>query len=393
MLKMFGAIPGQDMPIPPKKTLRVMFYMPFKPLGHPNPSGDLVIGSSLYTFLHQNGHCVRLASRLRLRWFYWKPNLWLRLLWESAKVLKDLRRNAPDLWLTYHSYYKAPDVLGALCTLIRPLPYVIFQGVYATKRRRHWKTWPGFRLNRWALSRTRTVFTNKHVDEINLKRLLPADRIQYIPPGIDTVLFQRDPAARLALRATWDCGPDPVILTAAMFRPGVKTEGLEIIIQACGCLKQKGYAFHLVICGEGATGAHLRKLACQQRLGDRITFTGKIGRQQMNRFYSAADVFAFPGIQEGLGLVYLEAQACGLPVVAYNRWGAAEVVRDGLTGLLCSPEAPGALEEALACLVQNSERRRQMGAAAQRHVRTHHNQTLNLQRFESLLKQLVETPK
>lgn len=373
----------------PETTLRIVYYMPFKPLGHPNPSGDLVIGSSLFQFLHLNGHAIFLASRLRLRWFYWKPGLWLRLVLEALKVLKKLRKTPPDLWLTYHSYYKAPDVLGALCTLVRPLPYYIFQGVYATKRRRHWKTRPGFLLNRWVLGRASAVFTNKHVDEINLKRLLPADRILYIPPGVDTTLFKRNPSARQALRTTWGCGRNPVILATAMFRPGVKTEGLEKIIQACHGLLQKGRAFHLVVCGDGATGTHLRKLA-HQRLGARAIFTGKITRHQMNRIYSAADVFAFPGIREGLGMVYLEAQACGLPVVAYSRWGAAEVVIDGQTGFLCPPDTPCAFQKALDRLIQDRNLRRQMGAAAQAHVRIYHDQKLNHQRFETLLKQMVE---
>ena len=372
----------------PETVVRIAYYMPFKPLGHPNPSGDLVIGSGIYMFLRQRGHCIRLASRLRLRWFYWQPRLWLRFLLESAKVANRLRLTPPDLWLTYHSYYKAPDVLGALCTFIRPLPYFIFQGVYATKRARNWKTRPGFLLNRWVLGRADTVFTNKRIDEVNLKRLLPAARVQYVAPGVDTHLFERDPVARRSLRSDWCCGRDTVILAAAMFRPGVKTEGLEIIIQACYGLKQKGRAFRLVICGAGATNAHLHQLA-HQRLGKRVIFTGRIERDQMHRVYSAADLFAFPGIREGLGMVYLEAQACGLPVVAFNRWGAAEVVRDGRTGLLSSPDRPEAFQENLDRFIQNRDLCREMGAAARVHVKAHHDQTQNYQKFEALLRQRV----
>jgi glycosyltransferase involved in cell wall biosynthesis len=240
------------------------------------------------------------------------------------------------------------------------------------------------------LRRADTVFTNKRIDEFNLKRLLPAERVQYVAPGVDTTLFQRDPAARRSLRSDWRCGQDTVILSVAMFRPGVKTEGLEIIIQACYGLKQKGRAFRLVICGEGANNAHLRELA-NQRLGNRVIFTGRIERDQMHRIYSAADLFAFPGIREGLGMVYLEAQACGLPVVAFNRWGAAEVVRDGLTGLLSSPDKPEALLENLDQFIQNRDLRLKMGAAARVHVTTNHDQTLNYRRFEALLQQSVTT--
>ncbi len=369
-------------------TLRIFYYMPFKPLGHPNPSGDLIIGSDLFRYLRRCGHQITLASKLRARWFYWKPWMWLRLLREAARILRQLRRVRPDIWLTYHSYYKAPDALGALCTLFRPTPYFIFQGVYSTKRRRHWKTRPGFLINRWALGRAVAVFTNKRRDEINLRRLLPADRVHYIAPGVDTALFRQDAAAREKLRREWGVKDTPVILTAAMFRPGVKTEGLEKTILACQALHRQGMIFRLVVCGEGASGPHLRALA-RRSLGANAVFTGKIPREAMYRVYSAADLFVFPGIHEGLGMVYLEAQACGLPVVAFDRWGASELVRNGQTGLLCSSTRPQALQEALAPLIRDGRLRRRLGSAAQEHVRAHHDQSRNHRRFERRLRTLA----
>ena len=369
-------------------TLRIFYYMPLKPLGHRNPSGDLIIGSSLFTFLRRSGHCVTPASRLRARWFYWKPWLWLHLLAEAVKLVRQLRLTPPDLWLTYHSYYKAPDALGALCTLIRPTPYIIFQGVYSTKRKRHWKTRPGFVINRWVLGRAAAVFTNKHRDQINLKRLLPANRVHYIAPGVDTALFRPDAHARRILRREWGCDDTPVILTAAMFRPGVKTEGLQKTIHACQALQRKGLVFRLVVCGDGASGSHLRALA-RRELGAGAFFAGRIPREEMYRFYSAADIFAFPGIQEGLGMVYLEAQACGLPVVAFDRWGASEVVDDGRTGLLCSAVRPHAFQKALERLIQDGDLRRRLGAAAKQHVHAYHDQDRNYRRFESLLRTKV----
>ena len=365
--------------------MRIYYYMPFKPLGHPNPSGDLIIGSGLFAYLRRCGHQVTLASRLRARWLYWKPWLWLRLLAEAARIVRQLRRAPPDIWLTYHSYYKAPDALGALCTLFCPTPYFIFQGVYSTKRRRHWKTGPGFLINRWVLSRAAAVFTNKRRDEINLRRVLAPDRVHYIAPGVDTARFRHDADARQQLRRAWSCQDLPVILTVAMFRPGVKTEGLQQTILACQALRRKGRLFRLVVCGEGASGPHLRALA-RRCLGDGALFPGKIPREEMYRYYSAADIFVFPGIREGLGMVYLEAQACGLPVVAFDRWGASELVRDGHTGLLCSAVRPQALLEALEPLIQDDGLRRRLGAAARRHVCAHHDQDRNHRYFERLLR-------
>ncbi|MGD8371245.1 MAG: hypothetical protein PVI19_06850, partial [Syntrophobacterales bacterium] len=95
--------------------MRIAFYAPFKPLGHPHPSGDLVIGTGLYHFLERRGHQLERVSRLRARWIYWKPWLWPQLALARSQSLRECRRMGADLWLTYHSYYKAPDLLGPEC--------------------------------------------------------------------------------------------------------------------------------------------------------------------------------------------------------------------------------------------------------------------------------------
>jgi glycosyltransferase involved in cell wall biosynthesis len=109
----------------------------------------------------------------------------------------------------------------------------------------------------------------------------------------------------------------------------------------------------------------------------------------MRDYYSAADVFAFPGILEGLGMVYLEAQACGRPVVAYDAWGAAEAVVHGETGLLCPPAAEGGLEEGLDRLITRADLRTAMGRAAHDHIRRNHDLAKNYDRLGDLLTEVV----
>ena len=147
--------------------MNISFYAPLKPLGHAHPSGDLVTATGIFEFLSNQGHQVMPASSFRCRWLYWKPWLWPTLLWERQKVIQGLSSRNVDLWFTYHSYYKAPDLLGpTVCRKIKT-PYVIFQGIYSTKRRRRWKTKPGFYLNKNTLRTANHVFTNKTVDQFN----------------------------------------------------------------------------------------------------------------------------------------------------------------------------------------------------------------------------------
>ncbi len=307
--------------------------MPFKPMNHTHPSGDLVTGTELHNYLAARDHEISLASRLRCRWIYYRPLTLLRLLNEKRRIIRDFSAARPDLWLSYHSYYKAPDLLGSICSRKLGIPYVIFQGIYSTKRRKRLKTLPGFLLNRNVLQSANHVFTNKQKDLTNLKRLLPENRISYIAPGIHPEMFEFSGTWRKKWRSLWAIRNEPIVMTAAMMRPGVKTEGISTVIKSCSELTQKGFPIRLVIAGDGSCRQQLEKLAAQL-LPNRVLFLGKIPRPELHQYYSAADIFAFPGIEESLGMVYLEAQSCNLPVVAYQDWGGGEAILHGQTGLL-----------------------------------------------------------
>jgi glycosyltransferase involved in cell wall biosynthesis len=368
--------------------MKICFYAPFKPLGHPQPSGDLSTASGIVEFFKTRGHEVVPASSLRCRWIYWKPWRWPRLLWERRQLARRFAAGGFDLWFSYHSYYKAPDVLGPFTAARMGVPFVLFQGIFSTKRRRDWKTLPGFHLNRKTLLAARQVFTNKKVDLRNLRRLLPEERISYVAPGLHPVDFTFDRGARERLRRAWKTGDEPVVLAVAMFRPGVKTEGLSWVIRACGELRRRGQRFRVVIVGDGRERPRLASLA-RAELPDRALFAGQVDRRELYRYYSAADLFVFPGIQESLGMVYLEAQSCGLPAVAFENAGVPEAIQDGSTGLLVPMHDGPRFVEAIERLLQDGELRRRMGENAKTYVREFHDLNRNYQAMESVLQKVV----
>jgi glycosyltransferase involved in cell wall biosynthesis len=370
--------------------MNIYFYAPFKPLGHDQPSGDLVIGTGLYDYLAAKGHQMRVATALRTRWIFWKPWLMPRVLAERRRLEGRLSADKPDLWLTYHAYYKGPDVIGPYVTARAGVPYVIFQGAYATKRRRDLRTLPGFLLNRRALRAARHVFVNKQVDFNNLKRLLPPDRVTYALPGIFPQDFCFSETARRDLRRKWQVNDAPVVLTAAMFRPGVKFQGLVGVIKACGRLLRNGLEFRLVVVGDGGQRTALTQLA-QTELRGKVLFVGKVPRTEMYRYYSAGDLFVFPGIGESLGMVFLEAQSCGLPVVAVANAGVPEVVKDGKTALLAPLDDPDAFVRAVEDLLVDAGRRRNMGRAAQAYIRRKHDLSKNYGGVERVLSRIAGT--
>jgi glycosyltransferase involved in cell wall biosynthesis len=368
--------------------MRISFYTPFKPLDHANPSGDLMIARGLYGYLKNQGHKILIMSNFRSRWVFWKPWIWTWLIRDTRRIMRTIASNGVDLWFTYHSYYKAPDLLGSFISRRLKIPYVIFQGIYSTKRKRDWKTWPGFVLNKAALCAADHVFSNKKVDYLNMKRLLPSQRITYVKPGISPHAFSFDAGARDELKKLWDVGDEPVVLSAAMFRPDVKTQGLSLVIRVCGELFRKGLRFYLVIAGEGRERNRLLQLA-KEHLPGRARFVGKIPRNEMYRFYSAGDIFAFPGIRESLGMVFLEAQSCGIPVVAFANGGIPEVVRDGETGFLVPLYDSDRFAKAIEFLLTKRDIRQKMGQTAQIHVREGHDIDRNYQEMKKVLEDIV----
>ena len=369
--------------------MNVSFYMPLKPLGHKNPSGDLITGRELYHFITKHGHNVEIASNLRSRWLYLRPWRFLTVALERHKIISSFNRQKTDIWLTYHTYYKAPDLLGPACCAKTTTPYAIFQGIYSTKRKRSLKTLPGFLLNRKALKAAHIVFTNKRTDEYNLKRLLPEEKIQYIAPGITPDQFSFDLVSRRALRDTWNTGERHVIMTAAMFRPGVKTTGIRKVIDSCRDLKNNGHKILLVVAGDGKNREILEHEG-KQTLSENILFLGKIPRSELYRYYSASDIFAFPGIEESLGMVYLEAQSSGLPVVAFSDWGAKEAIIHNETGLLSSAENPDQFTRHIEMLLTDKEKRIAMRERAKKHIRDNHHSALNYSTVVSVLENIVD---
>lgn len=362
--------------------MKIAFYAPFKPMDHPVPSGDRTIARGIARFLKERGHDVRVQSRLRTRWIFNTPHAWPRAAKELLTCLIRLRKKRPDLWLTYHTYYKAPDVLGPLVCTFLNIPYVIFGASFATKRKKQVNAFLGFALNRFALTRAALVFTNSRQDFKNLERLVPIKKLVYIRPGIDPTPYAKQ------LPGALDRTQRPVILTAAMFRKDVKTLGLLWLIRCCGQLAAKNIDFELVIAGDGIRRGDLETWA-RFHLPGRHRFLGRLAAEEMPNFYARGDLFAFPGINESLGMVFLEAQASGLPVLAFDTGGIPGVVVPGKTGYLTPPFDTSAFGAALESLISDLPRTRLQGQRARAHVCAHHDLAQTYERLNADLQRMV----
>ena len=123
----------------------------------------------------------------------------------------------------------------------------------------------------------------------------------------------------------------------------------------------------LVVAGDGDDRPRLEQKAAALGLaGNRVFFTGFVDEATLAELYRRAALFAMPSRGEGFGLVYLEAMREGKPCIAARDGAAAEIVEDGVTGLLVDPEDPGEISAALACLLDEPELARRMGEAGER---------------------------
>ena len=116
--------------------MKIALYCPSKPLDHPQPSGDLTIAKGLHQFFNQTGNECREIVRFRSRWFWHSVPGWISALSSTIRALRRTRNFRPEVWLTYHSYYKSPDLIGPLICRLLNIPYFLLEPMYATKWRK-----------------------------------------------------------------------------------------------------------------------------------------------------------------------------------------------------------------------------------------------------------------
>ncbi|MCJ2165149.1 MULTISPECIES: glycosyltransferase family 4 protein [unclassified Pseudodesulfovibrio] len=311
--------------------MKIALCTPFKPLEHPSVSGDVTIARDLRQTLVELGVEMVTLPFFPAKEIYFKPTRWTG----AARALNSMVEEAQgvDAWLTFGSYYKVPDVFGPSGARRLGVPYCIFQASYAENRRKKLATLPGYLLNRRAMLRADHVFCNRTNDLAGCAKLLPADRYSHIRPGLPEGLLGRNEAEGARLRQAWETGSARVIVTAAMMRDGVKAKGLEWVFRSCAELIERRRDIYLVVAGDGPRKRELEAKA-RSLLGRRVRFLGLVERAELASVFSAADLFAFPGLKESVGMVYLEAQQCGLPVVATDDEGAPQVVAHDHTGII-----------------------------------------------------------
>jgi phosphatidylinositol alpha-1,6-mannosyltransferase len=191
---------------------------------------------------------------------------------------------------------------------------------------------------------------------------VPAEKIKVLHPGVDTSRFS--PAARdEAFRREMGWDGRPVVLTVGRLQ---RRKGQDVAIRAMDIIRQTAPEVLYAICGAGEERKRLEGIVREHGLERHVQFLGEIDDEKMIRCYQQCDVFVLPNRQEGrdiegFGMVLLEAQACGKPVIAGDSGGTAETMNVGETGYILDCTRPDPLADVLGGLLQDPARCEEMG--------------------------------
>lgn len=237
--------------------------------------------------------------------------------------------------------------------------YVHGEELTLAKTSRELRMWTGRVLR----SAQQIVANSRHSRDILLGDwAIPAARIVVIHPGVDTSRFVPAPIdEQVRERLGWR--GRRVILTVGALQ---KRKGQDMMIRALPAIRAMCPDVLYAIAGEGWEREYLEKLVVEQGVSEVVQFCGAPQEGALLTYYQQCDLFALPNRQigwdlEGFGIVSLEAQACGKPVIVGNSGGAPETVLQGITGEVVSAETPEPLAELAAALLDDQPRREAMG--------------------------------
>ncbi|MDH3639437.1 MAG: glycosyltransferase family 4 protein, partial [Gammaproteobacteria bacterium] len=277
----------------------------------------------------------------------------------------------PAAWVTYHLYHKAPDWLGPVVAAALDIPYLVVEASHAPKQAGGpWAM--GFAAAAQAICAADRVVALNSNDLPGLMQLRPHG-VVFLPPFVSRpapLPAAERTATRTALAHRYHLpAAQPWLITVAMMRADSKLASYQLLARALRSITDT--AFTLIVIGDGPARRHVLD-AFRDFANHRVCWLGALHTLQINRWLAVADLFVWPAVNEAYGMALLEAQACGLPVVAGRIGGVPDIVQHTQTGLLVDRE-PIKFAEAVRHLLRDPDRRHRMGANARRKVEAAHS--------------------
>ncbi len=349
----------------------VAFYTPMKLPTSPIPSGDIIIAQLIMRALSQAGYRPRLESS---ELSYQKrpsvekyTSIKERLTAERERLAKGYRSgevSLPAVWFTYHNYCKSPDHLGPSLSKEFGFPYVTAEACRTGQNTP--EDWLHSRRDAQAAIRHAKInFSLKANDRRYLNSFLEDDSsIVDLPPFLDTgLILDSDVGAKLPFE-----NDNPIVLTVGMMRPGKKVLNFRALAEALALVENPNWNF--IALGSGPEAENIKPLF-DFLPASKKWFAGSVAREQVFSIMRRSRVFVWPGIEEPIGMVYLESQCLGLPVVALDAGGVPDVVKKDVSGILVKDSA--SMASAIQKLIESPGLCERMGQEAKKYIAQNHS--------------------
>lgn len=363
--------------------MKVLFYSPFAKADGSEPSGAVRMAHLLVRALEGAGASVTMPALPRT--FDGKGDgaqqQVSKLKSEDAcdallQLIKQGNFPKPDLWFSYHVYYKSPDWIGPRVARTLGIPYVVAEGSYAPKRvGGPWNN--GHVASTEALKSANLLLAMTHFDQFCLEQLCPG-RVHLFAPFTDVPLLSK-PLPKMRQQTQ--------LIAVGMMRNFRKRDSYLMLANALS--KIQDIRLGLQIAGDGVLRGEIEGQFESVRRFHDVEFLGALPRNELFLMLSQSDIFTWSGIGEAYGLAYLEAQACGLPVAGCRERGVVDVVIDGETALLCDPGDTNALSDNIRRLAVDMKLREKMSANARAFVRAERTVETASVRLKALLSNIV----
>ncbi len=301
------------------------------------------------------------------------PKLWLQVF---PRLLSIVRQEQPDL---LHAHTRVTQVLcWALSTLTR-IPYVsTCHGLYRFRiGRRFFRCW-----GKWVMA-----ISGPSMDRlVEQYRLAPPHQVVLVRNGVEVHRFlQRPPAEEVDwFRQTMGLQGSPIIGAIARLSP---VKGLDLLLKTVPSLRKDYPDLQILLVGDGPARPDLVRLAYELGIQDRVIISHPVEDTRIP--LATMEVFVAPALREGFGLSIVEAMAAGVPVVASNAGGPAEIIEDGESGVLVPPGDPDPLGKGIRDLLADSARRSRIAQRGRQRARDQFDMERVVQEVEAVYMRAV----
>jgi len=309
-----------------------------------------------------------------------------------AKLLDKTIREIKPACIIFNVWTPYTTTMQILCSFRKKPHFLIAHGMEINSKNLSFKNrlWRNISFRKSSYLIVNSNYTKTLCEKMGIRD----DRIFILNPGIDTAIFHID-TQKDEIRKSLDIPQDDKVLLS--IGRLIERKGFDRAIEAVAMLRKTENNFLYILIGDGPERHTLESLIKKLNLEDNVLLKGNVSDREKMRYLNSADIFLMPnrelpnGDVEGFGIVFLEANMCGVPVIAGKSGGTVDAVEHGKTGLLIDGTNVQEIFHALRELMANSQLRRDMGKKGKARVERDFAWAKIAARFQDITHALLET--